>query len=210
MLLNLSAIENLRMNSEPFNWGFIPEVFQTPEIARELAASFPDDGYNHYTRHSTAKQYDTYGRFLIKMGHGVVHEPDDQPPLWRAFGEELLSPAYVGAVERATGVPLVGTHLEAVYWRLTEGCVIDPHLDSPLKLVSHLFYFSESWDDTYGGCFRILHSHRIDDYVHEFPPLVNTSVLFVRSGRSWHGYKPIRGPHVRKAVQISLCQCAAV
>ena len=77
-VLDLDAIKKVRMHTEPFRWGFLPEAFLHPTIAAELARSFPIDGYNHYTRHSTAKRYDTYGRFLIKMGHGKVHEPEQR------------------------------------------------------------------------------------------------------------------------------------
>lgn len=209
-LLNLDAIRFSESHQTPFSWYFIPQVFQSSTIAKELAKSFPAEGYNHYTRHSTAKNYDTYGRFLIKMGHGRIHEPEQQPPIWRQLAEELLSKEYVEAVEDATGLSLLGTHLEAVYWRLTEGCTIDPHTDTALKKVSHLFYFNEDWDPADGGCLRILRSWRMDDFAFELPPKINTSLLLVRSRNSWHGYEPIKGKRVRKAVQISFCTCAAV
>lgn len=210
MLLDLDAISNLKMESSPFDWGFIPSVFINSAIASELSKTFPDDGFDHYTRHSTAKQYSTYGRSLIKMGHGVIHEPDSHAPSWKQLGEDLLSREYSQSVEKATGVSLEGTHLEAVYWRLPAGSVIDPHLDNPLKLISHLFYFNESWNSEDGGCLRLLNSWKIEDYAYEFPPILNTSLLLVRSGKSWHGYKPVKGSQVRKAVQISFCKCAAV
>jgi SM-20-related protein len=210
MLLDLDAIANTKMKSDPFEWGFIPTVFRTFTIASDLSNTFPDDGFERYTRHSTAKQYNTYVRSLIKMGHGLIHEPDSQPPLWKQLAEELLSTEYAQSVEKATGVNLEGTHMEAVYWRLPEGSVIDPHLDNPLKRISHLFYFNEFWNPDDGGCLRLLNSWKIEDYAYEFPPILNTSLLIVRSGKSWHGYKPVKGSQVRKAVQISFCECAAV
>lgn len=210
MLLNLNAISNIKMESEPYKWGFIPEVFNSPDIASKLANTFPNDGYSHYTRHSTAKNYNTHGRFLIKMGHNTIHKPDSQPSLWKQLAHEFLSTEYTQAVEEATGVNLNGTHLEAVFWRLPQGSVIDPHLDNPLKRISHLFYFNESWNVNDGGCLRILKSWNIEDCADEFPPLKNTSVLLVRSNKSWHGYKPICGSRIRKAVQISYCDCAAI
>lgn len=208
-LLDLEAVRSTLMHSEPFEWGIQRRTFSSPEAAHALAETFPKTGYTHYTRHSQAKAYDTYGRFLIKMGYGEIHEPSSQPPIWRQLAEEFLSAEYVSAVEQASGVKLADTHLEAVFWRLTDGCTIDPHTDNPLKKISHLFYFNDRWSSEQGGCLRILRSWRMDDYVEEIPPLLDTSLLIVRGRRSWHGYPPIRGGVVRKAVQISFCQCAA-
>jgi SM-20-related protein len=209
-IINLAAIRNAEVHAEPFAWAFIGAVFESRGVARALADEFPAEGYERYTRHSTAKRYDTHGRFLIKMGHKCIDNPDGQPEIWRQFAQELLSDEYVSAVEEVTGEELRSTHLEAVFWRLPEGSVIDPHTDSPLKKVSHLFYFNDEWSPDDGGCLRLLRSWRMNDVAYEIPPLLNTSVLLRRSGNSWHGYEPVRGPQVRKAVQISFCLCAAV
>lgn len=210
-LLNYKSIANTELNHEPYEWGLTAKTFSDEIVAKELAEAFPEDRYSHFTRHSTAKNYNTYGRFLIKMGHQEIFEPKLQPLIWKELAEELLGEKYLDAVETATGLRnLADYNLEAVYWRLPPGCVLDPHLDSPLKLLSHIYYFNESWDPLNGGNLRILNSHRIEDCVYEIPPKLNTSVLLVRSRKSWHGYKKITGNIVRKALQISICKCAAV
>lgn len=204
MLIDLDAIANAQRHSEPYDWGFVPRVFRDSTIASKLADSFPENNLNHFTRRgSTFQRYDAYGGYLIEEGHQEIYKPDTQPPLWKQLALELLSPDYTQAVERATGVSLAGSKQEAVYWRSIEGCVMDSHCDSPDTLVSQLLYFNESWDVNDGGCLRLLRSWRMRDYAYEFPPILNTSLLIERSDRAWHGYKPIRGTKVRKALQIA-------
>ncbi|MES2044580.1 MAG: 2OG-Fe(II) oxygenase [Pseudomonadota bacterium] len=207
--LNLDAIASAKMYDRPYRWGHIPQAFSSDTAARTLADSFPRIGFNHYTRHSTAKEYDTYGRFLVRMGHGAVFDEVAQPEPWRALASELLSNDYVEAVEEASGVTLKTAHIEVAFWRLTEGCTIGPHTDNPLKRVSHLFYFNSSWSQAQGGYLRILNSWKMDDVAAEIPPLLGTSLIIVRSRDSWHGYAPVRGDTPRLAIQVSFCECAA-
>lgn len=208
-LINFDLLRATCLEQEPFEWARHTAIFREASVAAELAATFPESGYTHYTRHSTAKNYDTHGRFLVKMGHGEVFQKESLPDIWCQFAQELLSEDYLQAVSQATQQFLGDTHMEAVFWRLPKGSTIDPHTDSPLKKVTHLFYFNDTWPSGSAGCLRILRSWRLDDVAYEHPPLTNSSILFNRSGRSWHGYLPVEGECVRKAIQVSFCTCAA-
>lgn len=209
-ILNLEAIASAKMHCQPYRWGYIPQAFLSENAAQILSDTFPSTGFKHYTRHSTAKEYDTYGRFLVKMGHGSVFDEAQLPEPWRSFASELLRNDYVEAVENASGVALKSAHMEVAFWRLTEGCTIGPHTDNPLKRVSHLFYFNPTWSQSQGGFLRILNSWKMDDFAAEIPPLLGTSLIIVRSRDSWHGYAPVKGNTPRLAVQVSFCECAAL
>jgi hypothetical protein len=65
-------------------------------------------------------------------------------------------------------------------------------------------YLSESdWRPEDGGCLRILCSDDLDDVAAEIPPALDTSILFVRSDTSWHGYQRVtRKDRARLGVQV--------
>ena len=54
-----------------------------------------------------------------------------------------------------------------------------------------MFYFNQEWDSNWGGCLRILKDDNADSVFQEIPPLLNTSVILVRSDNSWHTVTPV-------------------
>ena len=66
------------------------------------------------------------------------------------------------------------------------GAFMGPHLDLKEKLVTHVLYFNQAWDQQHGGCINILRSSNPSDVLSEILPVVGNSVLLVRSNQSWH------------------------
>jgi Rps23 Pro-64 3,4-dihydroxylase Tpa1-like proline 4-hydroxylase len=61
-----------------------------------------------------------------------------------------------------------------------------PHVDLKAKIMTHVLYFNETWDQQQGGCIHILKSSNPDDVLTQVLPVVGNSVLLVRSKKSWH------------------------
>ncbi|MEH2180414.1 2OG-Fe(II) oxygenase family protein [Nostoc sp.] len=65
------------------------------------------------------------------------------------------------------------------------------HVDAePIRLVQ-IFYFNREWNSNWGGGLRILKSQQAEDVYQEVPPLLNTSVVLIRSDNSWHSVTPV-------------------
>lgn len=66
------------------------------------------------------------------------------------------------------------------------------------KIVTHVIYFNESWNDEDGGCLTILRSSDEQDVAMTVSPLVGNSAVLVRSDDSWHAVS-----HVAKRCRVS-------
>lgn len=200
-ILRLDAIRSATLRREPFAWTTYDRALASAEIARELEATFPQDGFEAFVRESGAKRHRVASRAFIVQGQVL---PRGLPRAWIDLGRELTSEAYRDAVAALSGERLEDLELEAALWRHGEGCFIDPHPDNDHKRVTHLLYFSgQGWTSCMGGALRILRSNDIDDVAAEILPTTGQSVVFVRSDRSWHGYKPIGG-HGRERLALQI------
>jgi len=130
------------------------------------------------------------------------------PGPWRDFIEELRGPGYRAFLRRMIGHDRFDLHF---HWHYTPtGCSVSPHCDAAWKLGSHIFYFNteHDWAPEWGGETLVLDDDgRFSpksapdfgdfDRVYATESLGNRSLLFVRSGNSWHGVKPVRCPQDR-------------
>ena len=58
------------------------------------------------------------------------------------------------------------------------GAWLGPHLDLKDKIVTHVLYFNQTWNQADGGCLNILNSAEMNDIVATVRPIVgNSSVL---------------------------------
>ena len=84
---------------------------------------------------------------------------------------------------------------------------MSPHCDSRRKLGSHIFYFNtaQDWNPAWGGetlllddggSFNRKSAPHFDDFRHVTvaEALDNRSLLFARTGHSWHGVREIKCP----------------
>ena len=136
------------------------------------------------------KHYEYEARALIHLGEAATLF-DGLSPAWQRLASDLLSPAYRQAMSRLTGQNLMTAPIEAYVCHYGPGAWLGPHLDLKDKIVTHVFYFNESWDVANGGCLRILRSSDIADVVAQISPVVGNSSVLVRSDKSWHAVSPV-------------------
>jgi len=184
-MLNLQRIAEKKMESKPYQWAFIDQLF-SPENAAQLAATFPRDKFKKVAGYDGEKGFEYMSRSLIHMGAAVPSYPEGLSPAWLALANDLLSPEYHAAISKITGCKLNAAVLEVNVLHYGSGAWLGPHLDLKAKLVTQVLYFNESWNPKDGGCLNILNSSDPSDVVAEIPPIVGNSSLLVRSKKSWH------------------------
>jgi 2OG-Fe(II) oxygenase superfamily len=210
-LLDIQAIRDATLREKPFTWAALQHSFMSTDVAQELADCFPQDGFGEKHRRlgesSVSGGHYLNGRGLVTRETGEIHRAETLDPIWVQLAHELLSVEYRSAMAALTGCDLTGTLLEAIVFRQPAGGYLDPHPDNPGKPASQVFYFnSEPWEQAEGGWLRILGSNDIDDVHEELAPVIDRSVVLVRSDDSWHGYLPVQGDRQRLSLQIFFCQ----
>jgi hypothetical protein len=199
--IDLAALRSAEVHAEPFWWAFVPATFQSRETALGLQRAFPSDGYTEFFRAHGAKRHHLYGRKLVHPSSGPQTEGLSGP--WPRLVEQLHSREYRDALAELTGISLDALAVEVTLWRQSRGGFIDPHPDNPDKVLVHLMYLSdEDWSVGMGGCMRLLRSSDIEDVAFEIPPRLSSSIVFVRTDRSWHGYRPVTADRPRFALQV--------
>ncbi len=184
-MLKINMIEENVLETIPFEWKFIGQLFSRQDAAA-LAASFPRDKFKTVKGYDGEKGYEYVSRSLIHMGADSPSHPDGLSPAWRQFASDLLSAAYRAAMIKLTGRDLSACVMEVNVIHYGPGAWLGPHLDLKEKIATHVFYFNESWDRNDGGCLAILGSSDPSDIVAEINPIVGSSALIVRSDHSWH------------------------
>lgn len=203
-MINLNRISQHKLETEPYCWARIDGLF-SPEEAKALATTYPHDHFKRLQARGGEKDYDYEARSLIRMGADAPSFSGELSPAWRGFAEDLLSPAYRDAMSLLTGCDLSNSPLEVNIFHYGPGASLGAHPDLADKVVTHVFYFNESWNPSDGGCLSILRSADAKDIASEIPPLVGTSAVLVRSDNSWHAVAPVvNGSEVsRRSVTVT-------
>jgi hypothetical protein len=144
-MLRMGRLEEEVMESDPFEWKFIDELF-TGEDAAALAASFPRDKFKTVKGYDGEKSYVYVSRSLIHMGANTPSHPDGLSTAWREFARDLLSPEYLAAMTGLTGRDLSSSLMEVNVIHYGPGAWLGPHVDLKEKIATHVFYFNETWD----------------------------------------------------------------
>lgn len=184
-LLRLDKIGGETLATEPYGWALVSDLFSLRD-AKILADTFPRDHFKTVAGYDGEKGYEYEARSLIEMGGEVPSGAGTLNPVWRQLAADLLSPAYRAAVTKLTGVDVAAAPMEVNVFHYGPGAWLGPHVDLKDKIVSHIFYFNESWNVADGGCLTILGSSDRADTVRVIAPVVGGSVVLVRSARSWH------------------------
>lgn len=184
-MIDLERITQHQMETEPYQWAAIDKLY-SPEDAAALADSFPCDQYKRVAAYGGEKDYEYEARALIKMGKDAISHPDGLSEAWRALARDLHSPAYRAAMSTLTGCDLADALLEVNVFHYGPGALLGPHPDLPDKVVTHVLYFNQSWNQIDGGCLAILRSADSSDIAAEVVPMVGNSAVLVRSDNSWH------------------------
>lgn len=189
-MINLNRISQHKLETEPYRWAVIDGLF-SPGDAAALAATYPHDHFKRLSARGGEKDYEYEARSLIRMGADTASFPGELSKAWRGFAADLLSPAYRNAMSLLTGCDLSSAPLEVNVFHYGPGASLGAHPDLSDKVITHVFYFNESWNPKNGGCLSILRSPDPKDIVTEVPPLVGTSAVIVRSDNSWHAVAPV-------------------
>jgi Rps23 Pro-64 3,4-dihydroxylase Tpa1-like proline 4-hydroxylase len=184
-IINLDQIRNHRLETDPYQWAAIENLY-SPADAAKLAATFPCDHFKLVASYGGEKDYEYEARALIGMGADAISYPEQLSDSWRALARDLLSPAYRSAMSALTGCDLTHAPMEVNVFHYGPGASLGPHPDLPDKIVTHVLYFNRSWNPADGGCLSILRSANPADVAAEIVPIVGNSVVIVRADNSWH------------------------
>lgn len=184
-MLDLHRIAQKKMETKPYQWAFIDQLFSA-EDAAQLASSFPRDKFKKVAGYDGEKGYEYMSRSLIHMGATVPSHAEALSPAWRALANDLLSPEYRSSLKKITGKDLTKVPMEVNVIHYGPGAFLGPHVDLKAKMMTHVLYFNETWNQQHGGCINILRSSDPADVLTEVLPVVGNSVLLVRSNQSWH------------------------
>jgi hypothetical protein len=184
-LLNLSAIENATVSTDPYPY-FVGGNFLNPDAIDDLRRDFPD---------------------IRKPGFLTVPELQLRPS-FRQFIDELEGSYVANAISAKLGLDLDPHPRLTTIRKLSQTKDGRIHTDSESKLATFLVYFNDEWNASDGGRLRVLRGpDDFDDMVAEIPPTIGTMFGFKRTNNSWHGHKPFAGE--RKVVQITWLQDAS-
>jgi Rps23 Pro-64 3,4-dihydroxylase Tpa1-like proline 4-hydroxylase len=183
-VLRCSAVCAGKLATHPYGWARVDRLFSIEDGAA-LSTTFPRDRFKIVRGDDGEKGYAYHARGLVSMDGQIVH-PDRLAPHWLRLARDLLSPEYRDAMSTLTGIDLRALRLEANAFHYGPGAWLGPHLDLADKIVTHVLYFNGSWDPADGGCFSVLRSGNIGDVEALIAPVIGSSVVLVRSDRSWH------------------------
>ena len=188
--INLTQIKNHRLETHPYQWTMIDQLFDRQQ-AFYLTETYPSDHYKSVDAYDNEKGYRYEVRSLIPMGKDQIAFSEQLSPSWRQLALDLLSTDYRDAISQLTGIDLQNAPMEANLFHYGPGSWMGPHLDLKEKLVTHILYFNSKWDVANGGCLAILQTKNMADSVCLIPPIVGNSAVLVRSNHSWHAVLPI-------------------
>jgi hypothetical protein len=183
-MIDFGAFDDTTMESDPFPWAVVSGLFGL-EDARRLVDDYPMKSFRTIEAYGGEKDYKYDVRNVVAMDNSVSHLDDLSEP-WRELAEDLRSPHYRESLTALTGVDLAGLVMEANVYHYAPGAMLGPHCDLPEKVLVHVLYFNDDWEESMGGCLAILRSADPSDVAAVVLPNVGSSALFVRSDNSWH------------------------
>jgi hypothetical protein len=184
-MINFSEITRKKLNSRPFAWAEIGNLY-SPANAAALASSFPHDNFKTVEACGGEKSYSYEARELIAMGSDSISYREQLSEAWLALAQDLLSGGYREAMSLLTGLDLSKRQMEVNVFHYGPGAHLGPHRDLPEKIATHVFYFNREWRFEQGGCLAILNSVDPGDVFAEVLPIAGNSAAFIRSENSWH------------------------
>jgi hypothetical protein len=189
-MIDLNRISRTHLETEPYRWAAIDQLF-SPGDAAALAATFPSDHFKRLADPYGEKVFAYEVRCLIRMGEQSLSRLKRLSSAWQALGHDFLSPVYRAAMSSLTGIDLSDAPLEVNVFHYPPGGSHGAHPDQRNKIVTHVMYFNESWNDDDGGCLTILRSSDARDIAARVSPEVGNSAVLVRSDDSWHAVSQV-------------------
>lgn len=209
-VLDHAALAGAALHADPYAFAVVPESIADRDTAALLRKEFVRANFvrNERAQAGASKKYLMYNYEVVT--ENVVDESqfDGLAPVWQELVREILSTRYRDTVQQLAGIPLDDAGVTVRIDRYLPGCWIEPHVDRADKVVTHLLYFNEEWRPEWGGEFRVLNGPDMDDCRERVLPLLGTSVVMVRSDRSWHGVPPVapEAPEGRMSMLVHFVQ----
>ena len=187
-------------STQPYPW-LNPAGALTDDGFETLVENLPDvSQFKEVFGRSRKHGQQSHDRYALEWRDDLdVHES------WKAFVGELRGPQYSEFLTNMIGHDRYSLKFHFHY--TPNGCSVSPHCDAVWKLGSHIFYLNteNDWQPEWGGETQVLNDHgkfssrsapEFEDFDEALSSesLGNRSLLFVRSGNSWHGVKPINCP----------------
>jgi len=207
------------LSKGPYPWVNINGFF-SDDFFQKLALTYPEPtffephegiqrgyGQRPHNRYYLAYEESVYKDFKIQRetSSGIIKKEELSNP-WQEFISYLESADYRKFIEdlfqHKKFTIRFSWHMQVESWDVC------PHVDSPKKMGSHLFYFNRSsdWDDSWGGATAILSGKKSNslnpnfeefENIQEIPFLDNRSFIFMNKPDAWHGVKPLKCPQGR-------------
>jgi Rps23 Pro-64 3,4-dihydroxylase Tpa1-like proline 4-hydroxylase len=190
-MINFERFSSELLALEPYRWAFVDRLFSTSDAA-DLVETFPRDHFKTVKGYDGEKGYQYEARSLVMMGANVASQSEFLTPSWRRLADDLVSTDYREAMSLLTGMDLRDLPLEINIFHYGRSAWLGPHVDLPDKLVTHVLYFNDSWNERDGGCLTILRSPNMNDTEKVILPLIGNSAVLVRSDNSWHAVTRVR------------------
>jgi hypothetical protein len=199
----LEAIDPVAYRQQrPYPW-LNPQGLLRPEAFDLLLKNLPDlAGFERHFDEPRRGGQAPHDRYALEY-----HLDTPVPEPWHEFIAELRGKRYRRALGRLMGVRRLEFRF---HWHYTpNGCSVSPHCDAKRKLGSQIFYLNtdEDWDPSWGGETLVLDDGGRFDLASvrdfdEFDQIAseaigNRSLIFSRSGNSWHGVREIHCPEDR-------------
>ena len=189
-IIRFENFDRQPLNRQPFDWAFVTRLFARRD-AQSLVDSYPRDHFKTVKGYDGEKGYEYEARPLIHLGAESVSFSEELSDAWRRLANDLLSPAYRRTMSRFLGRDLTTAPMEAYVCHFGPGAWLGPHVDLKDKIMTHVFYFNESWNPQDGGCLNILRSSDMSDSIAEIAPIVGNTSVLVRAQNSWHSVSQV-------------------
>jgi SM-20-related protein len=177
-LINLRALGEAELHTDPFDYLVVPEFLSSRTLA-QVNADYPaiDTAANHAlgTLH--------FGPAFAEL-MGELQGRDFAAALGERFHMDLASLPTTVTVRK--------------FCERTDGNI---HTDHKSKVVTVLVYFNEAWPHENGQLRMLRSKNDIEDYAAQVPPLGGTMLAFRRTDHSWHGHTRFVGE--RRMVQVN-------
>jgi hypothetical protein len=192
--LDTAALHQQFRDAEPFPSICIDD-FLEPELAREIARSYPDHEHAEKLGHS----------FNAVNERRKVQITDRSlfPDPVKRLSDYFSTPEFIAVLSEITGIPNLlwddtfaggGMHQTAAHGRL------DVHVDFNrlqhngwYRRVNLLLYLNERWDEAWGGQLE-LWDRDVKRRYQSVVPLINRCVIFETSDISYHGVAALTCP----------------
>lgn len=180
-----TAVRRMKMNSDPYDWGYIPDAVPNIYLDKVLA---------------DAPVIPTRGSYPIKSYFGLPYLK--RGPEFEKLLEDLLSDRFRKLVGEIVGMDLSPYPPCIVMMGNTSGHYNEgyAHPDSRHKIVTVLIGLTREWPYERGRL-RVLRGPDRNDYAFEFAPEFGCMFCFKVSDKSWHGFLPQKGPRM----SLQLC-----